>query len=174
MSDWVDASTDEYWGDSGLSYPEQSSFSYLGNGIWGGDGNAAALYEYYSSPLQWNNELEDYYTIYGIRFTVSFEFIWNENPYTDITVRVVTNQSRTITYPTTLRFYDQAPASHLVSIEYEPQIGERPVLIELVSDYFGSNYGNDPRLYGIQVLLPDAPPAALWRDYRNTSEAFSE
>lgn len=168
MAVWIDASTDEYWGGN-FEWPDVTNFVYLGGGIWEGSGLAYTLIESNTTPLMGNAEytLPDT-TVFGIRFTISFTAAegWGGDIFISIktTNNVVHNYSNN-----PLSFPDNVFTQHIITIEYSPEEGERPTHI-YVSGNFGSDYGSDPRIYGIQMKVAGSTSSRVWTNYIGTLE----
>lgn len=165
---WIDASTDEYWSAHGL--PDWSSeFVYLGDGVWEGMHWGRVLPEYEATPFRgdpYNSTTDS--TISGLRFTLSF----TSNFYgsgTDISASIVTNRGKQLVGET-ISFPDMVLVTHSFIFEYSAELGERPVAIYIYGS-FGSYYGENPRIYDIQVRLDDQNNT-VWTSHVGTIEVL--
>lgn len=177
MTEWVDASTDEYWGGD-YGWPNGSDFTYLGGGIWefGAGPGVQKLLEQSSSPLAGDpyDEYAPGETVYGIRFTVAFTAYDNGVSGGTVTANVYTSTTGYGSYTDrVLTDSDDWPAGvrHTKTFTFQwndALVGERPVYI-MIEGQIGTYYGDDPWLSNIQVLMGGAPPV-FWQDYRGVEE----
>jgi hypothetical protein len=156
-ANWVDASTDEYWG--GGSWPTDTTMDYLGGGAWEAwSGPGARLVEQETSPT-------DGTQMFGIRFRLSIDL----GPWADpMNVCVYTSEGRDFCDDS--KSYVEGPNNHLYEFEITPiSMDERFTRIE-VFGFFGTNYGDDPLIYDIQVKISDGDSFCRWQSFVGTVE----
>jgi hypothetical protein len=162
---WVDASTDEYWG--GGSWPTDTTMDYLGGGAWeafGGPG--ARLVEQETSPFVGDPyEYIDGTQMFGIRFRLSISFgFWVDS----LNVCVYTSEGRSFCDDSKL--YVEGANNHLYEFEITPEsTDERFIRIEVFGN-FGTDYGDDPLIYDIQVKISDGDSFCRWQSFVGTVE----
>jgi hypothetical protein len=170
-ANWVDASTDEYWG-GWQPWPNNTSFNYLGGGIWGGSsGPRERLNEQETSPFVGDPyEYIDGTQMFGIRFYASIDRSVYENwPgwKTTATIKTTANRTFSIEIDDVLN----AVNTYFFEFEFDPISSTERVNVIEIDGSFGTDYGDDPLLYDIQIKTEaDEPPSCRWTSFVGSIE----